>query len=299
MLKVDLHIHSNHSNDGEFGVPEILDKCIQCKLDVISITDHNTVRGVQEALEYASDKGLKVLAGIEIDCIYEGIDLHLLGYNIDHLSSDFTRLIKEYEDRVMDSVPRMIRNLARAGIAVDEEEVMEKAGSGLPSPELIAEVLLTNTRYHHNGLLDPYRPGGERSDMPYINFYLDYFAQGKPAYDKIEHISYEEAVELVVRNGGIPVVAHPGANLRGQETLITGLLDRGAGGLEVFNNYHDQDQIIYFCETGMQRKALMTCGSDFHGKNKPLIQPGKYRVDKHYLEYINQSTKELMKGLAG
>ena len=298
MKKVDLHIHSNHSNDGELGVPDIIDKCLQGKLEIVSITDHNTAAGVQEALEYGSDKGLKVLAGIEIDCIYKGIDLHLLGYNINHLSNDFSELIKEYEARILESVPRMIRNLANAGITVDEDEVMEKAGTDLPSPELIAEVLLTNTRYHHNRLLEPYMPGGERSDMPYINFYLDYFAQGKPAYDKIEHISFEEAVELVAGNGGIPVVAHPGANLRGQEELVTELLDRGAEGLEVFNNYHEQDQITYFCETGMQRKVLLTCGSDFHGKNKPLIQPGEYRVNKHYLEYVLESIKSLTKGTA-
>ncbi len=298
MLNADLHIHSVHSNDGEFSVPDIIDKCLLSGLEVISITDHNSVTGVEEAIEYGSAKKLKVLPGIEIDCIYKGIDLHLLGYNINHLSNDFAELQETVEKKIMDSVPRMIGNLEKAGIHVDQDEVMEKAGNQLPSAELMAEVLLNNVKYHNNRLLRPYMPGGNRSDMPYINFYLDYFAQGKPAYDKIEHISFEEAIELVVSNGGTAIVAHPGANLRGQETMITELLDGGAAGLEVFNNYHEQDQIKYFCETGEQRKAILTCGSDFHGKNKPLIQPGKFRMNEDYLDYVERGIRMLTDGRA-
>jgi len=294
MINVDLHIHSYHSNDGEFGIPDIIDKCLLNGLEVISLTDHNSITGLETAVEYASTKLLRLIPGIEIDCVFANIDLHLLGYNIDYLNNEFTDLQNQVDKKIMDSFPRMIGNLKKAGIAIDQDEVLDKAGDSLPSPELIAEVLLNNTKYHNNSLLKPYMPGGNRSEMPYINFYLDYFAQGKPAYDKMEHISFEEAVELVVRNGGTPIVAHPGANLKGKETLITELLDHGADGLEVFNNYHDQDQIKYFCETGKERKAILTCGSDFHGKNKPLIQPGKFRVNEEYMDYVGDSIELLL-----
>jgi len=58
--------------------------------------------------------------------------------------------------------------------------------------------------------------GGKRSDMPYINFYLDYFAQGKPAFVPIQYMSFRHAVEMIKDNGGIPIVAHPGLNLKGK-----------------------------------------------------------------------------------
>ncbi len=80
--------------------------------------------------------------------------------------------------------------------------------------------------------------------MPLINFYLDFFAQGKPAYVKIEHLDFKVAVDLVRSNGGIPVVAHPGLNLEGREEVAEELLDHGSSGLEVFNNYHHPDQAV-------------------------------------------------------
>ena len=82
--------------------------------------------------------------------------------------------------------------------------------------------------------------------MPYINFYLDFGAQGRPAFVPVEYMSFRDAVELVRNNGGVPVVAHPGLNLRGRERIVEKLLERGAEGLEVFNNYHDDRQIAYF-----------------------------------------------------
>lgn len=62
--------------------------------------------------------------------------------------------------------------------------------------------------------------GGKRSDMPYINFYLDYFAQGKPAFVPIQYMSFRHAVEMIKDNGGIPIVAHPGLNLKEGSRLL-------------------------------------------------------------------------------
>lgn len=121
----------------------------------------------------------------------------------------------------------------------------------------------------HTPPLRPYMEGGERSDMPYINFYLDYFAQGRPAFVPVEYMDYRDAVELVRDNGGVPVVAHPGLNFRGREETAGRLLDRGAAGLEVFNNYHTPEQAVYFTSLALSKGASMTCGSDFHGKTKP------------------------------
>jgi hypothetical protein len=193
----------------------------------------------------------------------------------------------------MDSFPHMIENLAKIGILVDANEVLEKGNGKLPCGELIAEVLLTNKRYHANKKLLPYMNEGERSDMPYINFYHDFFAQGKPTYVKIEYMHFQEAVEIVKSNGGIPIVAHPGLNLKGKEDLVVELIDSGAEGLEVFNNYHNFNQIEYFANLVMKEDLLMTCGSDFHGKNKPLIEIGKYLYDNKYDDYLHKSVNQI------
>ena len=293
MKKIDLHVHSKYSNDGEHEIKDLIAMCMDTEINILSITDHNSVSAVREAIPLCNKSGVNLIPGIEIDCAYMGIDLHLLGYNIDSLNTEFDELEKSYNDKVMDSFPEMIDNLAKTGISVDADEVLRKGNGKLPCGELIAETLLTNKKYHSNKKLQPYMKGGDRSDMPYINFYHDFFAQGKPAYVKIEYMDFQEAVNIVKRNGGIPVVAHPGLNLRGKEDLVVELLDNGARGLEVFNNYHDINQIEYFAHLVMKDGLIMTCGSDFHGKNKPLIEIGKYLYDDKYDEYLHMSVNQI------
>lgn len=282
----DLHVHTKFSNDGEFEIQEIVDRCISNGVNVLSITDHNSISGIREAIPICLKSGIDLIPGIEIDCSYQDIDLHLLGYNIDWFSNDFVELEKSIRKKVMDSFPEMIFNLNKLGIEVNEDEVLEKANGTLPCGELIAEVLLAKKEYRSNPKLLPYVSGGKRSDMPYINFYHDFFAQGKPAYVKINHMNFADAVELVRNTGGTPIIAHPGLNLRGKEELIVELFKHGVVGLEAFNNYHDAKQMDYFADFALQGSFLMTGGSDFHGKNKPLIDIGKYPVPDKYISYF-------------
>ena len=270
MIRADLHIHSQYSSDGEFRPADIVGKCAAGGVDLFALTDHNTVRGLDEACDGALQAGLEFVPGIEIDCSFEGTDLHLLGYRIDWKSPDF--------------------------FAVDEQAVLAAAAGKLPTLELIAEVMLSDPACD-TPLLAPYRKGGARGDMPYINFYLDFGAQGRPAFVPVEYMSFRDAVELVRNNGGVPVVAHPGLNLRGRERIVEKLLERGAEGLEVFNNYHDDRQIAYFAPLVRRRGALMTCGSDFHGKTKPLIHVGRFGCDARWESSLADSVARLAKGV--
>jgi len=294
-MKADLHIHSLYSNDGELGIPEILKNCQTGGVDTFSITDHNCVGGSREAKRLAADiEEINFIPGIEIDCNYKGTDLHLLAYQIDLKSGDFDTLELSNRQRHMSAIPKMISNLTKLGIEIDRDELMKKSGEEPPTGELFAELLIQNPKQHSNPRLKPYLPGGERSDMPLINFYLDFFAQGKPAYVKIDHLDFKDAIALVRSNGGIPIVAHPGLNLRGKEALVNELINHGAAGLEVFNNYHTNEQVAYFAEEARKRAALMTCGSDFHGKNKPLISLGQYNFLDNYSDYLDRSISSIL-----
>jgi len=294
-MKADLHIHSIHSNDGEHSIPKIIELLLESGVDTFSITDHNKVGGSREAkgLE-APEAGLNFISGIEIDCNYKGTDIHLLGYQINLDSADFDTLEINFRQKHMDAIPKMISNLEKLGIEIDRNELMKESGGEPPSAELFAELLIQNPDQHSNPRLKPYLPGGERSDMPLVNFYLDFFAQGKPAYVKFEHLDFKDAVALVRSNGGIPIVAHPGLNLEGKEALVNELMDQGAAGLEVFNNYHSDKQVAYFAEQTSKRAALMTCGSDFHGKIKPLISLGQYNFLETCRDYLDQSVSAIL-----
>jgi len=197
MIDADLHVHSEFSNDGELGVMDIIQKSIENEIKILSITDHNSVAGNEKAVTLCSESGIAYIPGIEIDCCYQGIDLNVLGYHINWTSKVFENLEKNIARKVMDSFPEMIENLANSGIEIDVDEVLSKSKGKPPGAELFAEVLLGNKEYHSNWKLKPYMKGGSRSDMPYINFYLDFFAQGKPAYVKIQHMNYSDAIELV------------------------------------------------------------------------------------------------------
>jgi len=291
-MKADLHIHSCYSDDGELGIPEILKLCREQGITLFSVTDHNGVNGAREASSLCTPvQDLNFVSGIEIDCNYRGTDLHLLGYGVNLNGKDFDNLQAAVRRKYLDAIPQMIRNLEPLGIFVDREELMRRSGGEPPTGELFA--LLENPDQRSNPRLLPYFPGGERSDMPLINFYLDFFAQGKPAYVKIEHLDFKEAVALVRDNGGIPIVAHPGLNLKGREGTVGELLDLGAAGLEVFNNYHQEQQMAYFAGEIAGRGAVMTCGSDFHGHTKPRIHIGQYKLLEEFREYLDQCVSSI------
>ena len=292
MIKADLHIHSNYSSDGEFEVSDIISKGLAQNIDYLSLTDHNSVKGIDEAVVLAKKAGITFIPGIEIDCNFEGIDLHVLGYQVNWKSVDFSRLEESVYSKVMDSFAEMIHNINKLGFIIDAPTVLAQANGKLPTGELIAEVMLSDEKYY-SSLLTPYMKGGERSDMPYINFYLDYFTQGKPAFVPINFITYKDAIEIIKDNGGVPVVAHPGLNLKNKESIVETLLDNGAEGLEVFNNYHSMEQISYFAALAQKRNAIMTCGSDFHGKTKPLINIGQAKFDNQYEDYLEHSIRLL------
>lgn len=288
MVNADFHIHSNYSSDGELEISDIISQCLTRKIDCFSITDHNSVKGINEAVPRAQEAGIGFVPGIEIDCNYEGINLHVLGYHINGESKDFLQLEEDVSSKVMNSFTEMISNLNKLGFIIDADSVLAKADGKLPTGELIAEVMLGDKKFY-SPLLSPYMAGGERSDMPYINFYLDYFAQGKPAFVSIAYMSYSNTIEIIRDNGGIPVVAHPGLNLNSRETIVEALLDKGAEGLEVFNNYHTTEQMNYFAAVVQKGSFIMTCGSDFHGKTKPLINIGQFKFETRFEDYLSNS----------
>lgn len=280
MSKIDLHMHSCFSDDGEFTPEEIIDRAIKNNVEIISISDHNSVRAVDRALSYSKNKNIKVIPGIEIDCTFNKRNLHLLGYNIDYKSKDFYNIeedILNQEKRASKEKIRLIKEYT--GLNILEDEVIKRSSNGVVTGELIAEILLEDSENRKSLILKPYLEGGNRSDMPYVNFYWDYFAQGKPAYVPIKFISLKEAIGLIHKNGGKAVIAHPGNNLKDKLDLIDNLIEEGIEGIEVFSSYHTKEQIEYFYTKAIKNNMIITCGSDFHGKTKPNIEIGRFKFE--------------------
>ncbi|MBN2554331.1 MAG: PHP domain-containing protein [Anaerolineales bacterium] len=274
LSKIDLHIHSSISLDGEYSPEVLVARAKSRSVELMAVADHNSTRGVGAAVAAGRPKYVAVVPAIELDCIYKGIDLHLLGYGIDYNDPAYAILEGDIDRKVHAIFSETLEKLARNGITVDPDRVLAASGGKPPCGELIAEVLLGYDDTRRNPVLAPYLPGGERGDMPHINFYRDFCAQGKPAYVPIPFMSLEEAVTLVKRTGGTPVIAHPAVNLHADFDMVDQLLHIGVEGIEVYTSYHSPEQTAFFRDKALRHKVRMTCGSDFHGKNKPLIQIG-------------------------
>lgn len=288
MKKLDLHIHSYFSDDGELSVEEIIDMAIDRDMNVISITDHNSTKAVEPALAYANNKNIKVIPGIEIDCTFKDINLHVLGYDIDYKNKYFNELEENILEQEKIATNEKIDKIIKCtGLNLDKIEVIKRAHNGIVTGELIAEILLEDENNRKSPILKPYIEGGSRSEMPYVNFYWDYFSKGKPAYVEIKFISLKEALNMIHNSGGFAVIAHPGNNLKEDLTVIDEIISEGIDGIEVFSTYHTSSQIQYFYNKAIKNNLIFTCGSDFHGKNKPNIQIGNFGEKSNLLNEIN------------
>lgn len=291
MSKLDFHIHSVASDDGEYTPQEIVTMCREQGMELVAITDHNSVRSVTAAMdavrslngggakaaENPSVSGnFRVIPGVELDCTHEGRNFHLLGYGFDHRRKEFAQIeedILEQEKKAAVEKIRLFRKVA--GIPVDEDEVLAASPDGVVPGELIAEILLAKKDARQYEILWPYLPGGAKSDMPNVRFYWDFFSEGKPAYVPIRYISFAGAASMIHDAGGMTVLAHPGQNLGMDETeLLNSLLFSGIDGIEAFSSYHSQAAAAYYVEVAEKNHLLITCGSDFHGKHKPAIRIG-------------------------
>lgn len=294
---IDLHIHSRYSEDGEYAPVELVERCSAQGIHIMSVTDHNCARANIEAQAAAKAKGIIYIAGIEIDCVYKDTNFHVLGYGIDYQSKDFERIEKNIEKQSLKASLEMLEKTQLMGFHVTENDMWNISKDcycqGTWTGEMFAEVLLAKSEYKDCPLLLPYRPGGSRSDNPYVNFYWDYYSQGKPCYAKIEYPTMEEIIDTIHRNHGAAVLAHPGVNLKGKEFLLEEILGLGIDGIEAFSSYHTSEQAEYFYQTACEKQMFVTCGSDFHGKTKPSIGIGKHGCLFSYEEMYRQLEKSI------
>jgi hypothetical protein len=279
MTEIDLHIHSNFSVDGEFSPDQLVDLCLAAGLTHAAIADHNTVRAVEAARKAAEGTQLNIIPAIEMDCVFEGLDLHLLGYGIDHRAPvflEFEQGLRQQEQANSTQLMHLVRQL---GIDFDDALVATLAYDGVVTGEMIAEAALAYDINAENPLLDPYRGDGLRSDNPYANFFWDYCSQGKPAYSPMNYIPLARAVEMIRAHHGVPVLAHPGLQIKENPSLLAAVSAEGVAGLEVYSSYHTREQVRFYREAAQSNDLLVTCGSDFHGKTKKSILIGGIDCD--------------------
>ena len=280
MNTIDLHMHSRFSDDGEFSPARLVEKCVSAGITRMAVTDHNTVQGCEEALEAAKAAGITCLTGIEIDCTLRQVNFHVLGYGIRYTDPAYEEIRLNIARQTKANSYLMLEKIRGLGFDVSEEEMRrvsadcswEDSWTG----EMFGEVLLNRPDYAEHPLLKPYRPGGERSDNPYVNFYWDFCSQGKPCHAPMHYPDMAEIIRIIHATGGQAVLAHPGQNLKGHGELLRPILQLGMDGIECFSSYHSREQSEFYLAQARENHRLITCGSDFHGKTKPAIALGGF-----------------------
>lgn len=274
MARMDLHLHSACSLDGEISPRELADLCNQAGITLASLTDHNTVAGIPEFSWRCAQLGIRAVPGVELDCFADTIHLHILGYGIDIANEELLQIERSVRSMQRQCAEEQMEAVENLGIFFDRERVLENSKDGAVSAEMIAEAALDEPLNQKNKFMKELFPGGQKSEQPLVNFYWELCAPGRPAHVPMSFISAEQAISVIHKAGGIAVLAHPGASLKEERNQIDSVLDLPLDGIEVFSSYHTALISAVYMEKARQRGLLMTCGTDYHGSIKPKIQIG-------------------------
>jgi len=281
--KVDLHIHSNKSSDGDFSPFHIIQLSKKNKLRAISIADHDTVAAYPEALELGEDEGIEVIPSLELTTLFDDREFHLLLPFVDWRKKIVSDLIdKVAKGRIVEAKER-IRKLQEIGFDINWKEVSRKSKPNPPLGVTIAQVLLEKYEKKNHPSLKKYYEEKNRLFAPYF-FYRDYFTRDKPAWVPKRNLDLLEALRLVPETGAVPVLAHPGAYFqRASKYDLAIMKSSGLEGLEVYTFYHDDSQVEQYKILAEELDLVPTAGSDFHGKIKPHISFGSLKEGEYWM----------------
>lgn len=265
MRAIDLHTHTCKS-DGSYTPTELVDYAIEKNLAAIAITDHDTIEGLDEAVAHAAalkERGLpsvEVVPGIEFSTKYEKQDVHIVGLYISYNSESFRKALDNFVNSRIGRNIKMCENLRGAGLDITYEKLLA----------MYPGAVITRAHYASYLLEHQYVKSRQDAFAKYLGDHTKYFVPR-------EKVTPSQAVELILKAGGVPVLAHPPLYHMGNdrlESLVSFLKADGLMGIEVFySTYSNQDV------RDMQRLAdkydlLVSGGSDFHGANKPGLDLG-------------------------
>ncbi|GAA1916860.1 PHP domain-containing protein [Streptantibioticus ferralitis] len=277
-MRIDLHTHSTAS-DGTDTPTELVRNAVATGLDVVALTDHDTVGGHDEATAAvrALDTPFTLVTGAELSCRIGGVSMHMLAYLFDRAEPELARERELVRD---DRVPRaqgMVAKLRELGVPVTWERVAEIAGDGAVGRPHVATAMV------------------ELGVVPTVSdaFTDEWLANGGRAYVEKHEFDPFDAIRLVKGAGGVAVFAHPGAAKRGQtvpESVIAELAAAGLDGLEVDHMDHDEPTRARLRSLADELDLLITGSSDYHGSRKSC-RLGEYTTDPEvYREIFRRAT---------
>ena len=264
-MKIDLHIHTTYS-DGMLSPTAIVDTALECKLDCIALTDHDNVLSHKIAQDYINNNNFKleIIPGVEINTIYKGYEVHILGYFMDKNNSQFNDMLNFQQKARVEQTHQIIELLSKKeGIRIKFEDIQKLvAPLGSIGRPHIARAITSC--------------GGSANVM---EAYAKFINNNSDVYVERKTVSPHDAVEIIAEANGIPVFAHP-IDVEIADNLTKELVSYGLRGIEAYHRKHSPAAVEHFSTLAEQYGLIVTGGSDFHA---PSMNHGTILMGKNFV----------------
>ena len=265
MRAIDLHTHTGKS-DGSYTPTELVDYAIEKNLAAVAITDHDSIEGLDEAVAHAAalrERGLpsvEMIPGIEFSTKYEKQDVHIVGLYISYEREAFQSALGSFVDSRVSRNRKMCENLQGAGIDITYEKLLA----------MYPDAVITRAHYASYLLEHGYVKSRQDAFARYLGDHTKYFVPR-------EKVTPSQAVDLILKADGVPILAHPPLYHMGNDrldTLVSSLKADGLMGIEVFYSTYSNQDVRDMQRLAAKYNLLVSGGSDFHGANKPGLDLG-------------------------
>ncbi len=276
---IDLHVHTTFS-DGSFTPKQVIEFCKHKGIVAVSITDHDSTDGIEEAVKLGTKMCIEVIPGVELSAELKDSaeeEIHILGYFINWEDKTLQQKLKIFREARKQRAYQIFKKLQKLGIKLNEEKIFHETNQGSIGRLHFAKEML-NCNY-------------VKSIKEAFELYLSY---GKPAFVPKLKLSPEEAIKMILTTGGIPVLAHPYFSNYLDLRFIKKLINYGLKGIEVYHSKHPKNVVEELLTIAEKYNLLITGGSDCHGEvgdTPPLL--GTLNIPYVLLEKLKLYKQEI------
>ncbi len=249
MPKVDFHVHTNKS-DGILSPKEVVDRAYKNGVEILAITDHDTINGLSEAIDEAKVKNIKLIPGIEFSCNYNNESIHLLGFFGDdsYKSEDFIEILNNIQEKRLLRAKKMIKKLSdEFNININFEDVLKHGKNIIARPHIAKAIIAAGYPYTHDYIFD------------------NFIGKDKPAYVPTNKITIEEGIELLHKFNALVFLAHP---VLIKNSPLEDFLKFNLDGIEAIYFLNSKEDEKYLLNFAKEHNLLVSAGSDCHGDFK-------------------------------
>jgi len=272
----DLQSHSTRS-DGALEPAEVVHRAALAGVELLALSDHDTVDGVAEALAAGVEHGVRVVPATELSSIDgEREDMHILGYLVEHDDPVFLDALEEFRADREARALRMMAALRELGFELDTSAIDARRAAGAP----VGRPHIARAAFDHPANAARIEAEGFAN---FSDLLVAYLIEGAPAFRRRTTPTIAEAIDVIHAAGGVAIWAHPYWDLDSDEAVrdaVARYSAMGVDGVEAFYTTHDEHQTRVAYDECTRRGLLTTGSADFHGPEHP--QFSRFRAFETY-----------------